>query len=42
MWVVHVIQVLCLARLALGNSVVCGTKILVECVKCVCLWLGVV
>ena len=41
MWVLHVVQVLCLAQLTCYGWVSCvGWEELVECVGCVCVWLG--
>ena len=43
MWVIHVVQVLCLAQLMFYWWVWCvGWEELVECLKCVCVWLGAV
>ena len=41
MWVVHVVQVWCLAQLTCYRWVWCvGCEELVEYVRCVCVWLG--
>ena len=41
MWVIHVVQVWCIAQLTCYGCVWCvGCEELVEYVRCVCVWLG--